>query len=37
MLLGELARGVFELRRAHVVRRRVDEIARQRDAFDDAR
>ncbi len=33
---GELARGLFELRRPQVVRRRVDEIARQRHAFDDA-
>ena len=34
---GKLARGLFELRRAHVVGRRIDEIARQRHAFDDAR
>ena len=33
---GELARGLFELRRAHVVCRRVDQITRQRHAFDDA-
>ena len=36
MLLGERARGVFQFGRAHVVRRRVDEIARQRHALDDA-
>ena len=36
MLLGERAGGVFQLGRAHVVGRRVDEIARQRHAFDDA-
>ena len=34
--MRERARGLFELRRTHVVRRRVDEIARQADAFDDA-
>ena len=33
---GELARGLFELRRPHVVCRRVDQIARQRHRFDDA-
>ena len=33
---GKLPRGVFELGRAHIVRRRIDEIARQRHAFDDA-
>ncbi len=33
---GELARGVLELRRPHVVRRRVDEVARQRHRLDDA-
>ena len=33
---GKLARGVFELGGAHVVGRRVDEIARQRHALDDA-
>ena len=29
------ARGVFELRRAHVVRRRVDQVAREEDALGD--
>ena len=33
---GEFARGLLELRRPHIVRRRVDEIARQRHPFDDA-
>ena len=32
---GELARRLFELRRPHVIGRRVDEIARQCHAFDD--
>ena len=36
MLLGERAGGVLQLGRAHVVGRRVDEIARQRHAFQDA-
>ena len=35
-LRGERARGFFELGRSHVVRRRVDEVARQRHRFDDA-
>ena len=34
---GELARRLFELRRAHVVCRRIDQIARQRHRVDDAR
>ena len=34
--MRESARGLFELRRTHVVCRRVDEIARQAHAFDDA-
>ena len=33
---GERARGIFELGRAHVVRRRVDQVAREADALDDA-
>ena len=33
---GELARGLLELRRTHVVCRRIDQIARQRHRFDDA-
>src|SRR5262249_40126098 len=33
---GQGARGLLQLARAHVVRRRVDEIAREGDAFDDA-
>ncbi len=33
---GERARGLLELARAHVVGRRVDEIARQADPLDDA-
>ena len=37
MARGELARGLFELRRSHVVCRRIDQIARQRHRFDDAR
>ncbi len=36
MARGEFARGLLELRRPHIVRRRVDEIARQRHPFDDA-
>ena len=36
VLLGERARGRFELGRAHVVGRRVDQVARQRHAFGDA-
>ena len=36
MLLGERAGGLFQFGRPHVVGRRVDEIARQRHAFDDA-
>ena len=36
MARGKLARGLFELGGAHVVGRRVDEIARQRHALDDA-
>ena len=37
VLLGERAGRRFELGRAHVVGRRVDEVAGERDAFDDAR
>ena len=37
VLLGERAGGGFELGRAHVVGRRVDEVARQRHALGDAR
>ncbi len=33
---GQRARGLFQLGRAHVVRRRVDEVAREADAVDDA-
>ena len=36
VLLGERARGGFELGRPHVVGRRVDQVARQRHALGDA-
>ncbi len=36
VLLGQCAGGVFQFGRSHIVGRRVDEIARQRHAFDDA-
>ena len=36
VLCGELARGLFQFVRPHVVRRRVDEIAAKRHALDDA-
>ena len=35
--LGEQARGLLQFRRAHVIRRRVDQVARQGDALGDAR
>ena len=36
MLLAESADCILELGQAHVVCRRIDEVARQRDRFDDA-
>ena len=36
MTLRERARGIFELGRAHVVGGRVDEVAREQDAFGNA-
>ena len=36
VLGGKRARGLFEIGRSHVVRRRVDEVAHQRDRFDHA-
>ncbi len=35
MARGERAHGLLKLGRSHVVRRRVDKVARQRDRFDD--
>ena len=37
MRRGEVARRLFQLGGAHVIRRRVDEVARERHAFGDAR